>query len=124
MGIFSKKLEEEKPENFDGMLAKFRELKKDLAKISEELAQIKAKNKFSIQKVAIKRYNPFKEVGGDQSFSLAILDDNDNGAVITSHYTRQENRIYGKPLKAGKSDYPLSQEEEKVIEEAQKSNSK
>jgi len=64
------------------------------------------------------RFNPFSGVGSDQSFSIALLDSNDNGVVITSLYTRNENRVYAKPLKAGRSEYLLSAEEKNAIEKA------
>jgi hypothetical protein len=105
----------EEPKNIEELLAQFKKLKNDLRVISEELADLKKQNRFAVQKVGIVRFNPFREVGGDQSFSLALLDENEDGAVITSHYTRKENRIYGKPIKAGQSEYPLSEEEREAI---------
>jgi hypothetical protein len=74
----------------------------------------------AIQKLGIVRFNPFKEVGSDQSFSVAFLDDNDNGVVITSHYSREGNRVYGKPIKSGESGYSLSKEEIDAIGMAKK----
>jgi hypothetical protein len=117
MGIFSKE-EKWEPQNIKEILKQFADLKEDFKKVSQELQELKEQSKQALQKAAIKRYNPFREVGGDQSFSAALLDAADNGIVITSHYTRKENRIYGKPIKAGKSDYPLSEEEINVIETA------
>ena len=64
------------------------------------------------------RYNPFSGVGSDQSFSIALLDGNNNGFVITSIYSREGNRVYGKSLKEGKSEYSLSDEEKKAISKA------
>jgi hypothetical protein len=84
------------------------------------LESLKKDNKFSLQKIGVVRFNPFKGVGGDQSFSIAILDAHDSGVVMTSLYTREENRIYGKPVKGGRSEYSLSEEEKKAIEIAQK----
>jgi hypothetical protein len=103
------------PENIEEVLAQLRKLQENFKEVSEELEALKKQNKFAIQKLGIVRFNPFREVGGDQSFSLALLDDNNTGAVLTSHYTRKENRIYGKPLKEGKSEYPLSEEEQEAI---------
>jgi len=70
------------------------------------------------QKIAIIRYNPFKEVGSDQSFSLAILDADNNGIVISSLFSRDNNRVYGKPIKSGHSKYELLEEEKEVIKKA------
>jgi hypothetical protein len=66
-------------------------------------------------KVAIKRYNAFGERGNDLSFSLAILDDNHSGIVLSSLHNRENSYIYAKPLEKGESPYPLSPEEKEVI---------
>lgn len=96
----------------------FQDLEGNLEKISKELEKLKAESKFSVQKVGMVRFNPFSGVGSDQSFSIALLDANNDGFVITSLYTREENRIYAKPLKAGHSEYLLSAEEKEAIEKA------
>ena len=101
-------------------MAQFKELKENFEKISRELETLKKENKFNVQKVGLIRFNPFKEIGGNQSFSLALLDGNENGVVITSLYTREGNRVYGKPIENGKSLHLLSEEENQAIERAQK----
>jgi len=106
------------PENLEEVLTQFKNLKEDFEKISQELENLKKENKFSVQRIGMVRFNPFKGVGSDQSFSVALLDANDSGIVITSLYTREENRIYGKPIKAGQSEYQLSEEEKKAIAQA------
>ena len=74
--------------------------------------------KSEICRVKVVRYNPFGDIGGDQSFSIAMLDDYDNGVVITSHYGRDANRVYAKPIKSGKPEYTLSDEESKALTKA------
>ncbi|PIQ05298.1 MAG: hypothetical protein COW72_02875, partial [Candidatus Nealsonbacteria bacterium CG18_big_fil_WC_8_21_14_2_50_37_10] len=74
----------------------------------------------SIQKIGLVRFNPFKEIGGNQSFSVALLDGNDSGIVVTSLYSREGNRVYGKPIEKGVSNYLLSEEEKQVLEIAKK----
>ena len=114
---FFKKPKKE-PKDINELLSQFNDLKKNFKEISEELENLKRENKFSIQKTSIVRFNPFKEVGSDQSFSAAFLDGNDSGIVITSHYTREGNRVYGKPIKVGLSEYLLSEEEKEAIEKS------
>jgi hypothetical protein len=108
--------QKKEPESIEEILIQFKKLEADFGKISAELEALKKQSRFAIQKVGIVRFNPFREVGGDQSFSLALLNENEDGAVITSHYTRKENRIYGKPIKASTSEYPLSEEELEAIQ--------
>lgn len=114
--LFKKKKIE--PENLKEVLAQFKELEKNFEKISQELENLKKESKFNIQKIGIVRFNPFSEVGGEQSFAIALLDGNDDGAVITSLYTREGNRVFGKPIKGGISQYSLSEEEKQAIEKA------
>jgi len=119
--FFKKKKE---PENLKEILSQFKDLKGDFEKISKELKNLKEEGRFSVQKVGIVRFNPFKDVGGNQSFSICRLDGNDDGMVVTSLYTREGNRVYGKPIKAGQSEYLLSEEEKEAIEYAKRKKSK
>lgn len=70
----------------------------------------------SIHKVGIIRFNPFGDIGGDQSFSVALLDGKNSGVVISSLHTKEGTRVYAKPVdKGGEEKYPLTEEEKKVI---------
>ena len=64
------------------------------------------------------RYDAFEDVGGSQSFALALYDDNGDGAVMNGLVGRTDCRVYCKPLVGGRSDRNLSQEERRAIEEA------
>ncbi|NMB95879.1 MAG: DUF4446 family protein [Clostridiaceae bacterium] len=75
-----------------------------------------------IQKVSISRFNAFDDVGSDLSYTLALLDGNDNGVVVTSLFSREFSTTYGKPVMGGKSKYPLSAEEIKAINDAIRKN--
>lgn len=75
-----------------------------------------------IQKVGMIRFNAFDDVGSDLSYSVALLDGNDNGIVITSLFARDCSTTYGKPIISGKSKYPLSIEEIKAINYAIRRN--
>jgi hypothetical protein len=70
----------------------------------------------SIHKVGIIRFNPFGDIGGDQSFSVAFLDGKNTGVVISSLHTKEGTRVYSKPITKGEADkYLLTEEEKKVI---------
>jgi len=118
------KNDEPDPKNLSQALSQFKTLKKDFRKMSHELDELKQKSKISIQKIGVVRFNPFKNQGGNQSFVIALLDGNNDGVVITSLYTREENRVFGKPIKKGISVHALSGEEKKAIEMAQSSKLK
>ncbi len=70
---------------------------------------------FAVQKVGMLRFNPFGEVGSNQSFAVAMLDNYDSGVIILSLYSRDGVRIYAKPIREGKSEYQLSKEEEEAL---------
>lgn len=72
----------------------------------------------TIQKVGVVRYNPFADTGGDQSFAIALLDSLGNGVVISSLHSRTDTRVFAKPVQAGRSRYPLSDEEQDAIKKA------
>ncbi len=71
-----------------------------------------------IQKVGVIRYNAFDNMGSDLSYSIALLDSNDNGIVISGIYSRDSSSTYAKPIVNGKSKYVLSDEEVQAINEA------
>ena len=74
-----------------------------------------------IQKIGIVRYNAFKDTGSDLSFTLALLDENNNGVVLNGIYSREMSNIYAKPVEKGKSKYTLSDEEKEAISKAMSS---
>lgn len=90
----------------------------EIKKIFKSLKNLEKMASLSIQKVGVVRFNPFKEVGGDQSFAIALLDAFNNGLVISSLYAREGTRIYSKPIEAGQSKYALSKEEKEALKKA------
>jgi len=89
--------------------------------IKKEIERIKDLDLSHIQKISLVRFNPFKEIGGDHSFCLALLDGKDNGFIITTLHTRERTRVYAKEILKGKSELELSIEEKKALLKAQKS---
>jgi hypothetical protein len=89
----------------------------ELAGYTKEVENMAQK---SIQKVGIIRFNPFKDTGGNQSFSIALLDSFDNGVIISTLFSREGTRVYAKPIDNGQSTYNLSDEEKEAIQKAQK----
>ena len=109
------KKDKKEPKNLKEVLVCLNNLEETSEKLSQELEKLKKEGRLATQKVGIVRFNPFSEVGGDQSFSIALLNGNDSGVVITSLYARGENRVYAKPIKSGVSEYTLSKEEKEAI---------
>ncbi|TZE80750.1 DUF4446 family protein [Calorimonas adulescens] len=91
-----------------------------ITEFEERMKQIEKRTELALQKVGIVRYNAFSEMGSDQSFSIALLDLNDNGFVITGIFGRDDTVTYAKPIENGTSRYPLSAEEIQAIDRARK----
>lgn len=89
--------------------------------IAARLAETENKVGTAKRHVGLVRYDAFDDVGGNQSFALAIFDDHGDGALITSLVGRADCRVYCKPLLAGRSERNLSQEEQRAIQEARSS---
>ncbi len=91
---------------------------KDINDLTRRINTLEEDGRLHVQKVGLIRFNPFKELGGDHSFCLAILDGEDTGVIITSLHTRDRTRVYMKTVKRGKSDTELSDEERKSLAKA------
>lgn len=74
----------------------------------------------SFQKVGFIRYNPFgtTDTGGNQSFSIALLNLKDNGFIITSIHSREGTLVYAKSVAKGKATNNLSKEEQEALNKA------
>lgn len=112
----------QKSSDLEGVI--FEQIKR-LRKTEENLKELNKFSKFlekmaqrSIQKIGLVRFNPFKDTGGNQSFSIALLDSFDNGVIISTLFTREGTRIYAKSIEDGESTYALSEEEKEAIKKA------
>lgn len=87
------------------------EINRDINLIDKNIDEIETKLSFAIKRVGFIRYNAFDDMGSQLSFSIALLDDFKNGFILTSIFGRESNVCYGKPIKNGTSNIPLSAEE-------------
>lgn len=91
-------------------------LDKDIHELYNISNQINSLALRGLHKVGMIRFNPFKDIGGDQSFAIAMLNGKNNGLVLSSLYTKEGTRVFSKAVKAGKAEkHPLTEEEEAVI---------
>lgn len=113
-----------KGEDLEGLLTSYlNTVEENVGRISdfeERMKKLEKRTELALQKVGIVRYNAFSEMGSDQSFSLALLDQNDDGFVITGIFGREDTVTYAKPIEKGTSRYPLSAEEIQAIDRAMK----
>lgn len=73
-----------------------------------------------IKKVGIVRFNAFADIGGEQSFSVVLLDSDSNGLALSGIYGRQDSRVYAKAIFKGQGERPLSDEEQQALAKALK----
>ena len=93
-------------------------LKKAKEKIEGDIISINSKLKKSIRGLEIIRFNPFTDQGSNQSFAIGMLNEENDGLVISSLYSRERMSIFAKPVKNGKSEYELSAEEKEALSKA------
>lgn len=74
--------------------------------------------------VKLVRFNPFGDVGGNHSFAVGIVNEEGDGVVFSSLYSRDRMSVFAKPVIAGKSDIDLTPEEQSVVIDAQKNASR
>jgi hypothetical protein len=86
--------------------------------VEDQMANVVAKLRSSVQHIGLVRYDAFPDVSGGQSFSLALLDDRSNGAILTGMLGRNDGRCYGKAIIAGQAEQTLSDEENSALQMA------
>jgi len=119
LGRFLRNGDQDLEELLSSQVEKTEKQQEKLKKALERINNLEETSKTTFQKVGLVRFNPFKETGSDQSFSVALLNAEDDGFVITSLYGRDENRVYAKPIKNGESNYSLAEEEQQALNQAQ-----
>ncbi|MEX0952781.1 MAG: DUF4446 family protein [Nitriliruptoraceae bacterium] len=101
-----------------GQTEALRAIQQDQETIHHNTERLRERLESAFSRVGLVRYDAFDDVGGAQSFSLALLDRGSNGVVITSINGRSETRSYGKQIVGGESEHTLSVEERSAIDAA------
>lgn len=103
----------------EAILASHRDTQKKVSEIEGVVQQVAREGKRHIARIGVVRFNPFHDTGGSQSFTMAILDSEDNGVVMTSLFARNGHRWYVKEIRTGAGkDFELSKEEQTAIKVA------
>lgn len=97
-----------------------RDLKAFRSELERYLKVAESRLFHSVQGLSVTRFNPFQGdgSGGNQSFSLALLDEGGRGVVLSSLYARDRATVYAKPVEAWASKHELTDEEKHAIEQA------
>lgn len=91
--------------------AKLNEQQATLAKHERRLSALRGR-------VGVHRFNAFSDSGSDLSFSVAFVNDAQDGVVITGIHGREQTFLYAKPIDKGQSAYMLTPEEKTAITQA------
>ncbi|RKI86238.1 DUF4446 family protein [bacterium 0.1xD8-71] len=91
-------------------------LKTSMEKNKKDIQTLYRKFEGTFQKVGIVKYDAFNQMGGQLSFSLALLDENDNGFILNSVHSTEGCYSYTKEIKGGLCDISLGDEEKKALD--------
>ena len=83
--------------------------------LQEQLTRQAALLQGCVQKIGLVRFDAFGDVRGEQSISLALLDGQNYGTIITALFGRNDSRFFGKSVRAGQADQSLTEEEEDAL---------
>ena len=91
-------------------------IKMSTDKNERDIKRLYDKLEGAYQKMGIVKYDAFNQMGGQLSFSLALLDENDNGFVLNSVHSTEGCYSYTKVIKKGACDISLGEEEKKALD--------
>ncbi len=106
------------------ILGRFKELNNVKGQLEDTINRVKLledARDTSFKKIALKRYDAFSEMGGKLSYSLCLLNDDNDGFIMTSMHNREGCYTYAKEVIKGNTFMVLSDEEKEVLEEAMSS---
>lgn len=93
-------------------------LKLNMDKNKKDIRKLYKNMESAFQKVGIVKYDAFQQMGGQLSFSLALLDENNNGFILNSVHSTEGCYTYTKEVKNGDCAISLGKEEEKALAQA------
>ena len=96
------------------------EMQVSTERLEERTAQLEDELVGAVRGVALRRFRAFEDTGGDQSFALALVDGEGNGAVISALHGRGRTRVYAKSIRGWLSAKALSDEEKEALAEAKR----
>ncbi|HEV7163487.1 MAG TPA: DUF4446 family protein [Solirubrobacteraceae bacterium] len=88
------------------------------ARLDGRLAGVETALRGTIAHRALVRYDAYNELSGQQSMSIALLDDEQSGIVLSCIHHRDQARVYGKQVHGGQGELELSPEEAEAVRQA------
>ena len=84
-------------------------------RLDARLAAVEGALRGTLAHRALVRYDAYNELSGHQSMSIALLDDEQSGIVLSCIHHRDQARVYGKQVRGGRGELELSPEEAEVV---------
>jgi hypothetical protein len=106
--------------SLESLMTRIEEVQGKVGRLEALTRQLGATLEHSVQGIGMVRFRAYQDTGGDQSFSLALVDGDGDGLVMSALYSRDGTRVYGKPLASWTSAYPLTDEEKEALDQARK----
>jgi hypothetical protein len=94
-------------------------MKADSERNKKDIKDINNRLRHCVQKVGIVKYDALHQMGGQLSFALALLDEENNGYIMNSVHSNDGCYFYAKIVNDGKTEVELASEERKALEKAQ-----
>lgn len=92
--------------------------KEQMIRQKKDIQTLFKKQESNFQKMGLVKYDAFHQMGGQLSFSLALLDENNNGFIINSVHSTDGCYSYTKRITAGECKLALGKEEEEALSRA------
>lgn len=113
--FFSGKKAKDLEESIETLEENISRLKSAKENMEKEITEINKKLKKSIRGLETIRFNPFPDQGSNQSFAVGMVNEDGDGVVFSSLYSRDRMSVFAKPIKNSKSEYELTAEEKEVL---------
>ena len=107
-------------EMLEEYLIKVNEVESKRREMEKQINHLERNQVQCVQRVGVVRFSAFDNVGSDLSFTIALLDNNDDGVLISGIYSRDSSATYAKPVVAGKSKYAMSSEKIQAVDIARR----
>ena len=119
-GRFSWLTDKSSVDSLPKLLAAVENNGRDVRELQDAFQQALVEARTHFKRMSIVRYNAFDGVAGQQSYSMCLLDENQNGILISNLVGTNFSRSYAVEIKTGEPARPLGEEEKAALASATK----
>jgi hypothetical protein len=104
-------------DSFNYLIEEIKRMNENQEITEKTLRNLNSRIRKSITGFKTVRFNPFPESGGNQSFAIALMNEEGDGLIISSLYSREKMSVFAKPIKGNKSEFELTVEEKQALDQ-------